>query len=201
MKQLRTIIVLFLLVVGSATAQTQKGSWLVGAQVADFSLQGSQQGGLQKFGLSLTPTIGYFPIENLVVGVGVPLSSTRYRYTDGNRVTLTGIGLSSFAQYYIGTGKLKPYVGISYSYVQQNQRYDLDGSFASRMSHYGTLSPTIGLAYFISKRVGININASYNILLTKDRRTNPVPLFVPINSYPITNNGGLSLGIGVQFAF
>jgi outer membrane protein len=202
-KKIAFILSLFLAVSSSVNAQTEKGRWQLGAQIGNFSYQ-TQNGG-KNFSGSISPSAGYFIIDNLLIGTGVPVSYSAYRFPSNfNSVesATTSYGLSPFARYYIGKNHLKPYIGLAYSYSRTSTRQtqpDFTGQVTKQTTtgSVTNLVPTIGVAYFITDNVALNAGLNYSIQSisseARDANMNPV-------SYSYKQNL-LSLVIGFQLFF
>jgi len=152
-------------------AQTEKGRWTIGTQLGNFTYQ-KQENGYSYFTGSVSPSVGYFVTDGLVVGTGIPLSfgSTRYGQYYASfynlRQNSVSIGLAPFIRYYFGQAKLKPFVGIAYSYSRTtgNSKTDTAGGSESKTKGYTTaFTPTIGLAYFVTRNLGLTASLNYNI--------------------------------------
>lgn len=196
MKQVFGTLALVVVVVGTALGQTQKGNWQVGAQVGDFSYRKTSVS--NEFTGSITPSVGYFVANNLLLGTGVPLSLTTFRM-DATKSTYKGIGLAPFVRYYVGSARLKPYVGVSYSYNQINRNYSSVSSSGSSTQRTSILSPGLGLAYFVTKNVGLHAGLNYNFQQLSNEGSNTSP-----NSQPLSfssDSKTLSLNIGFQLFF
>lgn len=198
MKALLFTLALFVTTISISWAQTEKGRWTIGAQIGDF--QYSTQDAYTSFSGSLSPSAGYFVANNLLVGTGVPLSLTTNNFADPNgsvRNTSTGIGLSPYVRYYIGSNKLKPYMGISYAYSATRRRTDMGYQTLKASGFTSTVSPTIGAAYFINRSVAINAGLNY----IWERFNNGSPVYDvsgnPIEDTTFTSKY-LSLSIGFQ---
>ncbi|GAB3779254.1 hypothetical protein GCM10028818_29520 [Spirosoma horti] len=194
------VCTLAFIVLGFSTvkAQTEKGRWMVGAQVGNF--QYSTQNGYNSFSGSLSPSAGYFVANNLLIGTGVPLSLTTNNYSGPGgdvRNRSTGIGLSPYVRYYVGSNKLKPYVGVSYAYSSTRQRTDMGYQTLKSNGFTSTVSPTVGVAYFINRSVAINVGLNYiwtrfdNGSPGYDGSGNPIENITSTSKY-------LSLSIGFQ---
>lgn len=198
MKTIVLTITLFVTTIAMSWAQTEKGRWTVGAQVGNF--QYSTQNGYTSFSGNLSPSAGYFVANNLLVGTGVPLSLTTNNYANPNGAVSdrsTGIGLSPYVRYYIGSNKLKPYVGVSYAYSSTRRRTDMGYQTLKASGFTSTVSPTIGAAYFINRSVAINAGLNYiwtrfnNGTTVYDVNGNPIGDITSTSKY-------LSLNIGFQ---
>lgn len=191
---------LALVVAGFSTsiAQTEKGRWTVGAQVGNF--QYSTQNGYSAFSGSISPSVGYFVANNLVVGTGIPFSYSKNHYRNPNgdvHNRNTSVGLSPFVQYYFGTAKLKPYIGLSYSYQKSDQRTEQDYQTLKSAGFTSSVTPTVGVAYFINRSVALN--AGLNYVLSRFRNDTPAydASGNPVDQ-PTYTSKYLSLDLGFQ---
>ncbi len=187
----------------TATAQTEKGRWTVGAQVGDLKYQ--DQNGFKSYSISLSPSAGYFVANGLVVGTGVPLTVSKVDYSASGlyttfRSTATSIGLSPFVRYYIGSANMRPYVGISYSYSRADIRFVADyttGAEAKNIGTATTFTPTVGVAYFITRSLALSAGLNYNVEKSESTTTYPAPN-VPGAGTSSSDNKSVSLAIGFQ---
>ena len=206
MKTLLYSLLLVAVSVSAATAQTEKGRWTVGVSVGNFNYQ-NRGDGYAAFTGNLSPSAGYFIASNLVIGTGVPLSLSTSKQGQGypyvQKSTVTGIGLSPFVRYYFGKSPLRPYVGLSYSYVRNSSQYKTQLGDVSNNGYSSTVTPTVGIAYFVNRNVALNAGLNYNIqtnesgYLTFTGQTNPTPIIMSAKS----ENKSLSLNIGFQLFF
>jgi outer membrane protein W len=198
MKTIVCTLAFVLLEFAAVMAQTEKGRWTLGAQVGNF--QYSTQGEYNSFSGNISPSAGYFVANNLVVGTGVPLSLTTNKYSGPGgdvRNRSTGIGLSPYVRYYVGSNKLKPYLGVSYAYSSTRRRTDMGYQTLKASGFTSTVSPGIGIAYFINHSVALNAGLNYIW-----ERFNNGNQFYDASGNPIENITStakyLSLDIGFQ---
>lgn len=205
MKAIVISMVIALALPSMSKAQTEKGRWTVGAQAGNFTYQ-KQQNDYRTLTGNLTPSAGYFVANGLAVGTGVPLgfSSTKYGQAYTNFFNLrqigSSVGLAPFVRYYLGAGKLKPFVGMAYSYIRTTSKYKTDtaGGSESKIKGYTTaLVPSVGLVYFINSTLGLAINADYNINHVEYNTVQTSP-YTPGPSRADYDSKSLSLGIGFQ---
>lgn len=199
--------VLLLTLISASQAQTEKGRWTIGAQVGNLSYQ--NQNGIRTWSASITPSAGYFITNGLLVGTGLPVSASSSKTNDDNtpysnryRNKSSTIGLSPFLRYFLGQSKLKPYVGLAYSYSKT--KYDNTQTYLSGPSvsdGHGKITafvPTVGLAYFVNRNLGLIVGLNYNINHQDQETTSTVPGFAPaINTY-ISDSKSVSLSAGFQ---
>lgn len=185
-------------------AQTQKGRWMVGAQVGDLTLRTKDQ--FTSFSADLTPLVGYIVTDGLVVGAGLPIyvGTTRTKYGGEyyNHSSGFNIGLAPFVRYYIGKSSFKPYVGVAYSYtrvrgtVKSNVASVGYGTGATR-GYVITITPTVGTAYFINRNLALTAALNYNVNRGEQTTTTTYALQPSSGSY-ISKDQYLSLAIGFQ---
>ncbi len=159
MKPLLIGFILTITLPASTQAQTEKGRWLIGTQFSSLTYQ-KQESGYRSLTGSIIPSAGYFIANGLAIGAGIPFSfsATKYGESYPNFYNLrqngNAIGLAPFVRYYIGPTKLKPFMGIAYSYSHTTSKYKTGTATESisKTSGYATaLTPTIGLAYFVTR--------------------------------------------------
>lgn len=192
-------------------AQTEQGRWQVGTQIGDLSYVDNGTGGSKRFSGSLVPSAGYFIAKNLVVGAGVPLSLSSNRSQDaasvygGNEAksTITGLGVAPFVRYYVGDAKLKPFLGLSYSYILSNANYQsYTGAKSSAQGHTSVVTPNLGLAYFITRNIALNATLGYNVqsqssFFLVSSSTSPSN----VDAGPAVTTKSLNFGLGFQLFF
>ncbi|RZK66040.1 MAG: PorT family protein [Pedobacter sp.] len=204
MKKLLLITTVLLISNHLSWAQTDRGRWLIGTQLGDFSYQ--DQNRETYFSGNLTPSVGYFISNGLLIGAGLPLSLSTGRYyrvmypdPNVNQVNSTSIsyGLSPFIRYYIGSAKLRPYVGVGYNYgLTHNKRTVSSTLLDKSKGHYSVVMPTIGAAYFVSQNVALSAGLSYNARRDKTEYT------IPGNRGATESDSkSLTLNLGFQLFF
>lgn len=204
MKTNRKFVCLLLLCSITSTAQvvqTDRGRWQVALQLSNLSYQSTSSTNFISSAGTLTPSVGYFFVKNLLVGVGIPLSISTIKSPNAFNDTKSGIGFAPFFQYYIGSAILKPYVGASYSYSFDNYkfRYENPRSTYSKEGTSNAFIPTIGLAYFVNQNVALNAGIVYSVStveLNGPTVTTPTVIIEASKS----EVRSLSLSFGVQVA-
>lgn len=145
---LTTVTFLALLGTTSAMAQTRKGNFVI-AGASSFSVINSSIEKLENSStttITLTPSFGYFVINNLAVGLDVALNSTS---------DLTSYAILPSVSYYLNNGSRfipKASLGIGYAGTS------IEGV------KLGGLSIAAGLSgvYMLVSNVGINVGLGYN---------------------------------------
>src|SRR5687768_11855501 len=130
-KTLLTSLIVFL-ITAYATAQVERGKYLVGGN-ADIS--SSYQGRNSGFNLSLTPSFGIFVVKGFALGArysfGISssktFSNTRREYVS---VTTFTSGIGPLARYYFGKKQLKGLISANVNYLTSTtlRKNDVSGS-------------------------------------------------------------------------
>ena len=205
MKILFVAFVLSLTLTLIGKAQTQKGQWTLGTQIGDLSYV--DQNGGKSLSINITPSAGYFVANGLVLGTGIPIGIGSQKTTNDNtdfrfKSTSFSVGLLPFVRYFIGPSKLKPYIGLSYSYSRlnfTNMRTDPSGSYSSEgKGKITALVPTLGLAYFINQYLGLTAGLNYNINHNDQSATTSDPISPTSSSSYASDYKSLSVGVGFQ---
>jgi hypothetical protein len=138
----------------AATAQTEKGHFMVGAGVADISAV-MQKGGdaIDEFGISIYPRAGYFVKKNWAIGAGIELSLVK----TGPDASIT-YGIQPFTRYYFGSKKTRFFaeagVGVFGYHVDDEGYRDKNGS-----GFNFTAGP--GISHFINEYIGLETSLMF----------------------------------------
>jgi outer membrane protein len=126
---------------------------------------------------SISPTIGYFLIDNLVVGAGVNMFGSKSTRNISEESLIyeresrsKGVLITPFARYYFNTGKIKPYIDASIGYgngrgssesitIVNDVETTFDGTSKNSTTRY---SVTGGAAIFLSKDISIDTGIRYD---------------------------------------
>lgn len=153
MKRILLIALFSFAILFSSYAQTERGNMLLGATTSGSFSNGSTN----IWNLSLNPKAGLFVANNLLFGSevtsGVSLSSSLNSYN---------LGISGFGRYYLGSGKVRPYVFAKYGY-QTSSLYFSDEALRTIRDNDQFAQVGLGAAYFISPRFAIETDFGYNI--------------------------------------
>ena len=147
--------------------QTSQGSFMVGSSVSELSFDKS----VSNFYFS--PQAGYFVADNLALGLFIPVGFAKVHDTGSKASSL---GISPFVRYYIGQKKLRPFVAASYGYRQNNVKNIVSGMEAKIRQEFSSISASLGLAYFVSEYVSVDVT------LNGSRQLDPVFNTLKINA-------------------
>lgn len=156
-------------------AQTEKGNFTFsGSSTISFSsskLQGEFEG--EEVGdettvnlFTLTPSVGYFVIDNLSLNVEVGYSSQKQE-NDISEFKTNTLGLFLGGNYFFETGseKFKPFVGLSGGLSSAKTTINFDNGFDPQESTDESSGFTYvvrgGLSYFINQNVSVDFLLRY----------------------------------------
>ena len=135
----------FMVIGIAASAQTEKGNYLVGG---NFLLNTPKNNTT----IAFTPSAGYFVIPNLAVGANLSLSYTK------NTTKTTALGIGPFARYYLGTLNIRPFGEADYNFTTAKSKF---GSTTTSLNGTNFFLGA-GLAAFINRNVAIEGLAGYS---------------------------------------
>lgn len=133
-------------------AQTEKGRLLAGAQVGNLTFPTGGGGGSI---VSVQPTVGWFLVDNLALGIGIPL------FTAGNsNFRTTQIGATPFLRYYVGKKNVRPFLNLSGGVINSTVSSNFTGG-GRESSTEGIYSVGAGLAFLLNRYVSFDLGLSY----------------------------------------
>jgi hypothetical protein len=149
---MKKIVFSLLVLIGlglAASAQTEKGSWLVGGNLTLNTAKQNTQ-------IAVNPSAGYFFINNFAAGVNGNVSHSKF---GGNKSTTLGVG--PFARYYFGTMNIRPLLEASLDFNSNKVETSASGSNSTTENGTGFFLGG-GLAAFINRNVAIEGLAGYD---------------------------------------
>jgi len=170
------LLVVFVIFASTASAQTDKGTWLLGGNV-NFSYSKNQSNSSLKntaFEYKIAPNIGYFFFDQFAAGLKLSFDGSGYKpeFGDGFNSYET-LNVVPFARYYLLPGQKQYNILVEGMY-----QYGFDGNFKRN-----TLAVNAGPVLYLNQAVGLEFLLGYST--TK---------FTKYDGW----NKRLSLGIGLQ---
>lgn len=156
----------FMMIGLAASAQTEQGNYLVGGNIGLNTAKND-------FKINLSPSVGYFFINNLAAGANVDLA---YSKAGPNKSTILGVG--PFARYYFGTLNIRPFAHANVNFTSNRAKT----SGVSTTLNGSNYLLGAGLAAFINRNVAVEGLVGYS-------RT---------NYKNVPGTGGFNLRIGFQ---
>lgn len=160
---------MLVLVAFAINAQTEKGKWMVsGATGLQFGSLTTKQvydgysGGKMKTStFSLMPSVNYFVMDNLAVGLGLSYTSSTQKGNSYKDTTSSTILLPNAIYFFPLEGNIKPFAQIGAGYASVVYEYSGGGDsdeekFAGFVYNLGG-----GVAYFVQENITFNFGLSY----------------------------------------
>ena len=187
----KILLLLAVAFAGVSYAQTQKGDWFVesdlGLSYTSTSVEGTQSQSIFK----ITPSLNYFVIDNLAVGLGLEYQSTttKVKPVSGSETkgTASAFVIAPNAHYYFPIGgNLAPFVGakVGYAWTSAGDR-DSDKTRGLALGVKG------GMAYFVNQGAALTGYVGYDYMNLKSKQDNKAEMRI----------GNFGVGIGVALFF
>lgn len=172
---MKKIILLLTLVASfnlTVNAQTEKGKWLVSGSSnvgfnsvsTKFTANGMSVDGEKVNTFNISPSVGYFVVENLSVGLSLGFTNSSTTEDDDKISASTFTVLPTASYFFTKNTTVKPYLGAGVGYSSYQQKYN------SVAQTNGGLAWEVGggLAYFINPKIGINLGLGYGQVSIED---------------------------------
>lgn len=165
----------------ATTSPTAKGNWIIGGSTnlgfnsnkvtqksGDYSVDGQKT-----TTFNITPTVGYFVIDNLAVGLNlgyeVQKQDASYDFNQTAKVTNTVFSVIPSVTYFIeADSKAFPYISAGAGYAAIKTKV---ASTETQNDNYFVWGGKAGLAYFITPSIAIDLGLNYQQLSTKYEET------------------------------
>ncbi|RRA89886.1 OmpW family outer membrane protein [Paenimyroides viscosum] len=174
----KLILIALLAFVGTANAQTEKGNWMFGGATT-FNFNSSnpsakQDGvtidGIKTSNITATPSVGYFVMNNLAIGMDLELSvqKTKEYQSYGSpmidvKTTVFGI-IPSATYYFKNESKAFPYIGAGAGYAVAKAKV---ADTTIEPTNFFVWKIKGGVAYMITNDISVDFGLNYNQLSTK----------------------------------
>ncbi|KAA0127663.1 porin family protein [Chryseobacterium sp. SN22] len=165
---------------GLSNAQMTKGDWVFSGNTGfgfnnvttKVKVAGQSADGPKVSTFSLTPSVGYFVIDKLAVGIDLGLTSTMTKY-DGAKDTTTTFSVMPTATYYFANdSKFVPFLGagIGYASAKTKEQINAMGVSSSDETTVDGLAWKVkgGVTYMATQSLGINLGVSYDQFSNKE---------------------------------
>ncbi|AMR40192.1 OmpW family outer membrane protein [Elizabethkingia anophelis] len=180
----------------AASAQTEKGSWVVGGStsIGFNNVSTKVKSGNTTFDgpkvntFTIAPSAGYFVIDKLSVGLDLAYTNATTKY-DGAKTTSNTFAILPTATYYFTDNTvIKPYLGAGIGYASNTEKEEYRGKSNEYTVDGFAWKVKGGFAYFFTPSIAADLGLSYSQFSNKDNgvRTN-------------VNTFGVGVGLSVFF--
>ncbi|MCT4120210.1 OmpW family outer membrane protein [Elizabethkingia anophelis] len=190
------LIGVFALLGFAASAQTEKGSWVVGGSTSigfnnvstKVKSDNTTFDGPKVNTFTIAPSAGYFVIDKLSVGLDFAYTNATTKY-DGAKTTSNTFAILPTATYYFTDNTvIKPYLGAGIGYASNTEKEEYRGKSNEYTVDGFAWKVKGGFAYFFTPSIAADLGLSYSQFSNKDNgvRTN-------------VNTFGVGVGLSVFF--
>ncbi|AZA55062.1 outer membrane beta-barrel protein [Chryseobacterium sp. G0201] len=168
---------------GLSNAQMTKGDWVISGNTGlgfnsintNTKVNGTKYDETKVSSFSVTPSVGYFVINGLAVGIDLGFNSTTTKQ-DQDKVTISSFSVMPTATYYFQTGsKFIPFLGVGIGYSTNKIKYNINGGVVDPLL-FQTETTTDGLAwkakggvtYMATQSLGINLGVGFDQFYNKE---------------------------------
>lgn len=162
-----TLILLSCLCSFIGFGQIEKGT-ITGQVKFDNLIQTKVRTGkvFQNINFSVTPGAGYFIKDNWEFGIGVNYNRNRERFNGVAgfyQQQLISLGINTYSNFYIGKGRLKPYVTLQsgWQHTKGFHENETTGDKVNFKFNRFYIGGGLGVNYAISKKVSLFAEATY----------------------------------------
>lgn len=164
---------------------TAKGNWIIGGSTnLGFSSNKSTSktdnysvDGQETTNFNVTPTVGYFVMDNLAVGLNLGYEVQKYdaylNFEQKAKITNSTFSAVPSLTYFIeADSKAFPYISAGAGYALNNAKTDQNTPYKTNFFVWGAKA---GFAYFITPSIAIDLGLNYQQLSTKYNATDGIP--------------------------
>jgi outer membrane protein len=162
---------------GIVNAQTEKGSWVIGGSTTigfnnvstKYKVEGQSSDGAKVSTFTFTPSVGYFVIDKLSVGLDLGYTTITTKYNEGNynyKESLSTFSILPTATYYFKSdSKIMPYLGAGVGYGSTTSKEDNEENYKVDGLSWKAKG---GIAYLITEKVAVDLGVSFNQFSNKE---------------------------------
>lgn len=165
---------------GLSNAQMTKGDWVISGNTGmgfnnvntTYKADGQTEDGPKVSTFSVTPSVGYFVIDKLAVGIDLGFTTATTKY-EGLKATVSSLTVMPTATYYFtNDSKFVPFLGagVGYASVKNKEAIDFMGVSESEEMTTDGLAWKVkgGITYMATQSLGINLGVSYDQFSNKE---------------------------------
>ena len=162
---LATIAAIAISLSSNVFGQTSQGSLYVrGGSNMNMGFSKIKYDGVEATNLNFnfSPSVRYFVIDNLALGIGFPLSFNKIYREDGNESSTNSIRITPSAVYFFGESNFKPFIGAEFGYQKAYSKFTSGNGLNTNDYENISFRLDAGVAYFITERIGLDMGLYYD---------------------------------------
>ena len=165
---------------GAMNAQTEKGSWVVGGSTTlgfnsantKYKYDGQSEDGPKVSTFTITPSVGYFVIDKLAIGVDLGYTSLTTKMEESfmgtnysAKSTLSTFSILPTATYYFKSdSQILPYLGVGAGYSTSKEKFTQTGGgsneYEDNLNGFAWKGKG-GIVFLLTPSIGIDLGVSY----------------------------------------
>lgn len=213
--RIKTFILIFIIIsadTGFLSAQTTKGTFLLAEMTsidvvgyyAQSSLNlgwttykskndsGDESDPIKAFSINLIPRVGYFVVDNLVLGLDFDINYARSKRQDSDFIYKSTLFTTGpFIRYYIPTQRLLPFAEINYSIGSNVYKWTDEIGEGGNKNQVQQFGFGIGMGFPLGEKVSFDTLIGYQSHIVKAKENNED------NARDIIGSIGLRLGLTI----
>jgi len=161
---------------GLSNAQMTKGDWVFSGNTGlgfnsidtKTKVEGQTYDGAKVSTFSVTPSVGYFVIDKLAVGIDLGFTNLTTK-EDGDKTTISSFSVMPTATYYFAnSSKLVPFLGAGIGYASNKTKETFAGTSTEYTADGLAWKVKGGVTYMATQSFGINLGVSFDQFANKE---------------------------------
>lgn len=161
---------------GLSNAQMTKGDWVFSGNTGlgfnsidtKTKVEGQTYDGAKVSTFSVTPSVGYFVIDKLAVGIDLGFTNLTTK-EDGDKTTISSFSVMPTATYYFAnSSKLVPFLGAGIGYASNKTKETFAGTSTEYTADGLAWKVKGGVTYMATQFLGINLGVSFDQFANKE---------------------------------
>ena len=174
---------------GLSNAQMTKGDWVISGNTgmgfnnttATVKVGGNSVDGPKENSFSIVPSVGYFVIDKLAVGIDLGYVNTTTKFQGAKNTSSTFSVMPTATYYFTNSSEFVPFLGAGIGYASNKTKYSFYNSNINTegvdpLLRQDTETTTDGLAwkvkggvtYMATQSLGVNLGISYDQFSNKE---------------------------------
>ncbi|MCQ4141981.1 MULTISPECIES: OmpW family outer membrane protein [Chryseobacterium] len=161
---------------GLSNAQMTKGDWVISGNTGigfnnmetKTKVNGQTFDGTKVSTFAVTPSVGYFVIDKLAVGIDLGFTSVTTK-DNGDKNTVSSFSVMPTATYYFAnSSKVVPFLGAGIGYASSKTKETISGTSTDFTADGLAWKVKGGVTYMATQSLGINLGVSFDQFSNKE---------------------------------